>query len=84
MPQNTELDLAYEHYKNWDMSNSKPARLNPMIAKLQENARLATLQQNNLLDEDVADWLVKQNSKTRSHINELLRQIMGMRPINLA
>lgn len=37
------IDVEYERYKDWDMSDSKPANLHPMVKKLQDNKRLAQL-----------------------------------------
>lgn len=41
--QTQNFDVEYERYKDWDMSDSKPANLHPMVKKLQENKRLAQL-----------------------------------------
>ncbi len=75
------IDVEYERYKDWDMSDSKPANLHPMVKKLQDNKRLAQLaeaQKNMPFDEDVVNWVSKQDANTRSRINEMIRQVMGM------
>lgn len=40
---NNRVDLEHERYKDWDMSNAKPANLHPMVSKLQKNVRQSQL-----------------------------------------
>lgn len=86
MAQGTDmLDVEYERYKDWDMSNATPARLHPMVKKLQDNYRLAQLaQHSDLLDADVLSWLVKQNSETKRHVSEMIRQALALQGTQLA
>lgn len=35
--------------------------------------------ENSLLDEDVTNWLVQQDTETKSHISDVIRHIMAMK-----
>lgn len=67
----TITDTNYFDGVNWDM----PSIRHPLIEQLQNNAKKAQLL---AFDEDVVNWVAKQDSDTRQRINEMLRQVMGI------
>lgn len=46
--------------------------------KATEIPHLNRLRQQSLLDEDVQNWLVKQDQTTKGYISEMIRQIMAL------
>lgn len=55
----------------YDFSNAKRATQIPHLNRLRE--------QNQLLDEDVSRWLVVQDTDTKRHISEMIRQVMALK-----
>ncbi len=66
-------DIEYERYKDWDFSNAKPANKHPLVKKLQDNVK--TKQQ--AFDDDVTNWVVKQDTVTKEYINNMIRTFMN-------
>ncbi|MBS9780054.1 MAG: hypothetical protein KGV51_05440 [Moraxellaceae bacterium] len=62
-------------YKDWDFSNAKPVSEVPALKRLQEARAKAHKQ---ALDDDVLDWISKQDNNTRNRINEMIRQVMAI------
>lgn len=42
------------------------------------NATRGVLKRQNLLDEDVTNWLARQDAETKSHIGDMIRHVMAM------
>lgn len=55
----------------YDFSNAKRATQIPHLNRLRE--------QNQLLDDDVSRWLVAQDTDTKRHISEMIRQVMALK-----
>ncbi|RVU83058.1 hypothetical protein EOL70_19025 [Leucothrix sargassi] len=55
----------------YDFSNAQRATQIPHLNRLRE--------QQHLLDKDVSDWLVNQDTDTKKHINEMIRQVMAIK-----
>lgn len=55
----------------YDFSNAKRATQVPHLSRLRG--------QNQLLDEDVSRWLVVQDTDTKRHISEMIRQVMALK-----
>lgn len=55
----------------YDFSNAKRATQVPHLNRLRG--------QNQLLDEDVSRWLVVQDTDTKRHISEMIRQVMALK-----
>lgn len=73
-----DTDLDYERYKDWDFSQARPARHNPIIKKIQDNARKA--KQDDMmriigrLDDDVIQILREHdNDADYKRINAVLK-----------
>lgn len=58
----------------YDFSNAKRATQIPHLNRLRE--------QNQLLDEDVSRWLVVQDTDTKHHINEMIRQVIVLKGLD--
>ena len=58
-----------EMQQEYDFSNAKRATQIPHLNRLREQK---------LLDEDVQIWLAKQDTATKSHINQMIRQVMAI------
>ncbi len=79
--QNAKLiDEEYEYYKDWDFSNAKPVSEVPPLKRLQEARAKANMQ---ALDDDVLAWISQQDNNTKSRINEMIRQVMGLYQPNI-
>lgn len=60
-----------EMQQEYDFSNAKRATQIPHLNRLRE-------QQKHLLDDDVETWLAKQDTATKSHISQMIRQVMAI------
>lgn len=58
-----------EMQQEYDFSNAKRAT---------EIHHLNRLREQKLLDEDVQIWLAKQDAATKSHISQMIRQVMAI------
>ena len=55
----------------YDFSNAQRATQISHLNRLRE--------QQHLLEEDVSNWLVNQDTDTKKHINEMIRQVMAIK-----
>ena len=55
----------------YDFSNAQRATQISHLNRLRE--------QQPLLEEDVSNWLVNQDTDTKKHINEMIRQVMAIK-----
>lgn len=58
----------------YDFSDAKRATTIDHLNRLRE-------EQTHLLDDDVTNWLAKQDTTTKHHISEMIRQIMAIRQV---
>lgn len=63
--------------KEFDFSTAKRPSDVPALQQLRQ-AHQNSIAQNKAFDDDVINWVAKQDSNTRQRINEILRQMMGM------
>ncbi|WP_435939618.1 hypothetical protein ACSF85_10135 (plasmid) [Moraxella bovoculi] len=72
-------DFDYGRYKSLDVSNARPARLNPKIKQLQDNLGVVAPQQNELssfFDKDVQEVIKQHNTpEDRLRLNAVIRAL---------
>lgn len=73
-----EHDFNFERYKNLDISNARPARLNPKIKQLQDSLRAMKSQDDfiNFFDSDVREVIIKHSTpQDRVRLNAVIRAL---------
>lgn len=63
-----------EIQQEYDFSNAKKATQIPHLNRLREQK---------LLDDDVTNWLANQDTATKSHINQMIRQVMAIKQLTV-
>lgn len=69
------MNRDIEHYKNIDVSRAN--HVEPEFVK--ELRKRHSAAQATVLDADVVQWLVGQDSSTKQHINEMIRHAMALK-----
>ncbi len=77
-----DMPVDNNYFDDFDFDTAKSIK-HPLIKKLQDNV----VQQNgdNLqdlpIDDDIVQWLLKQDDNTKRHINEVLRHVMAVKMV---
>lgn len=78
--QDNAQDFDFERYKNLDISNARPARLNPKIKQLQDNLGVKSSQDDlaSCFDSDVQQVIRQHNTpRDRERLNAMIRLLFG-------
>lgn len=73
-------DFDFERYKSLDISNAKPARLNPKIKQLQDNLKAMQSQDGltSFFDVDVQEVIKQHNTpQDRLRLNAVIRAMFA-------
>lgn len=73
-----ENNFDFEHYKNLDFSDARPARLNPKIKAFQEHKKEHDTMVLEQLDDDVQEMIKQHRTpQDRQRLNTMIRVLFG-------
>lgn len=74
----TYMNEDASYFDEFDVENAQVVK-HPLVDRVQASAQSAQMSEK-LLDDDVADWISKQDESTRQAVNSMLRQLMVVKP----
>lgn len=74
----TYMNEDASYFDEFDVENAQVVK-HPLVDRVQANAQSVKMSEK-LLDDDVADWISKQDESTRQAVNSMLRQLMVVKP----